>query len=37
MKVIEYYSTDNKEYLLSKIKESDWRAGQYLYTKNTKY
>ena len=24
-------NTDNKEYWLSKIKESDWGAGQYLY------
>ena len=31
MKVIEYFSTDNKEYWLSKIKESDWGAGQYLH------
>lgn len=31
MKVIEYFSSDNKEYWLSKIKESDWGAGQYLY------
>lgn len=31
MKVIEYFSTDNKEYWLSKIKESDWGAGQFLY------
>lgn len=32
MKIIEYQSTDNKEFWLSKIKESDWGAGQYLYT-----
>ena len=31
MHIIEYYSTDNKEYWLSKIKESDWGAGQFLY------
>lgn len=31
MKIIEYFSTGNKEYWLSKIKESDWGAGQYLY------
>ena len=31
MKIIEYFSTDNQEYWLSKIKESDWGAGQYLY------
>ena len=31
MKIIEYFSTENKEYWLSKIKESDWMAGQFLY------
>lgn len=31
MEIIEYFSTDNKEYWLSKIKESDWGAGKYLY------
>lgn len=31
MKIIEYFSTENKEYWLSKIKESDWGAGQFLY------
>lgn len=31
MNIIEYYSTDNKEYWLSKMKESDWGAGQFLY------
>ena len=31
MKVIEYFSTDNKEYWLSKIKESDWNAGKRLH------
>ena len=31
VKIIEYFSTDNKEYWLSKIKESDWGAGQWLY------
>lgn len=31
VKIIEYFSTDNKEYWLSKIKESDWSAGQILY------
>ena len=30
MNVIEYFSTENKEYWLSKIAESDWGAGQYL-------
>jgi len=29
--IIEYFSTENKEYWLSKIKESDWGAGQFLY------
>ena len=31
MNIIEYFNVDNKEYWLSKIKESDWSAGQYLY------
>lgn len=31
MKIIEYFSADNKEYWLSKIGESDWGAGQYLH------
>jgi predicted GNAT family N-acyltransferase len=31
MEIIEYFSSDNKEYWLSKIKESDWGAGQFLY------
>ncbi len=31
MKVIDYFSTDNQEYWLSKIKESDWDAGHFLY------
>lgn len=31
MKIIEYFSTDNREYWLSKIKECDWGAGQYLH------
>lgn len=31
MEIIEYFSTDNREYWLSKIKESDWGAGKYLY------
>ncbi|MBO5387197.1 MAG: GNAT family N-acetyltransferase [Lachnospiraceae bacterium] len=30
MEIIEFFSTDNKEYWLSKIKECDWGAGQYL-------
>ena len=31
MNIIEYYNAENKEYWLSKIKESDWGAGQFLY------
>lgn len=31
MKIIEYFSAENKEYWLSKIKESDWGAAQYLH------
>ena len=31
MKIIEYFSTENKGYWLSKMKESDWGAGQYLH------
>lgn len=31
MNIIEYFSTNNKEYWLSKIKESDWGAGRFLY------
>ena len=31
MRVIEYFSIDNQEYWLSKIKECDWVAGQFLY------
>jgi len=31
VEIIEYFSTDNKEHWLSKIKESDWGAGQYLH------
>lgn len=31
MNIVEYFSTDNKEYWLSKIKESDLGAGQFLY------
>ena len=31
MKVIDYFESDDQEYWLSKIKESDWDAGQYLY------
>ena len=31
MKIIEYFSSSNKEFYLSKIGESDWSAGKYLY------
>ena len=31
MRVIEYFATDNQEYWLSRIRESDWVAGQFLY------
>lgn len=31
MKIIEYFSTENRDYWLSKIKESEWAAGQRLY------
>ena len=31
MKIIEYFSTENKEYWLSKIFESDWGAANYLH------
>ena len=31
MKIIEFYSADDKTYWLEKIGESDWRAGKYLY------
>ncbi len=31
MKIIGYFSSDNKEHWLCKIKESGWSAGQFLY------
>ncbi len=31
MNIINFYDAENKEYWLSKIKECDWRAGQYLH------
>ncbi len=31
MEIIEFYAASDKEYWLEKIKESDWRAGKYLY------
>lgn len=32
MKVIEYFTSDNKQHWLDQIKKSDWGAGQFLYT-----
>lgn len=31
MKIIEYFTTENKEYWLNEIGKSDWGAGKYLY------
>lgn len=31
MEIIEYFSADNKNWWIEKIKESDWIAGQFLY------
>ena len=31
MKIIEYFTTENKEYWLKEIKKCDWEAGQYLH------
>ena len=31
MEIIDFYASDNKEYWLSEIEKSDWRAGKYLY------
>ncbi len=31
MKIVGYYSSDNKEHWLSEIKNSEWSAGQFLY------
>ena len=31
MKVIEYFTTENKEHWLKEIKKCDWEAGQYLH------
>ena len=31
MKVIEYFTTENKEHWLNEIQRSDWSAGQFLY------
>ena len=31
MKIIEYFTTENKEHWLNEIGKSDWGAGKYLY------
>lgn len=31
MKIIEYFSTDDKEHWLSQLKECEWGAGKYLH------
>ena len=31
MRIIEYFTTEEKEHWLQEIKKSDWRAGQFLY------
>lgn len=31
MRIIEYFTTENKEHWLNEIKKCDWGAGQYLY------
>lgn len=31
MKIIEYFTAENKEYWLNEIGKSDWGAGRYLY------
>lgn len=31
MKIIEFFTSDNKEHWLNEIAKSDWGAGQYLY------
>ena len=31
MKVIEYFTTDNKEHWLNEMEKCDWGAGQYLH------
>ncbi len=31
MKIIDYFTSDNKENWLNQIKDSDWGAGKYLY------
>ena len=31
MEIIEFFNVENKEFWLTKIKESEWGAGEYLY------
>ncbi len=31
MRIIEYFTTENKEYWLNEMEKSDWGAGKYLY------
>ena len=31
MEIIDYFETDEKDYWLSEIKKSDWRAGKFLH------
>lgn len=31
MKIIEFFTTENKEHWLNEIKKCDWGAGQFLY------
>ena len=31
MKIIDFYTSDDKAHWLSEIKKSDWGAGKYLY------
>lgn len=31
MKIIDFYTSDNKDHWLTEIEKSDWRAGKYLY------
>ena len=32
MRIIEYFTTENKEHWLNEIKKCDWGAGQFLYS-----
>ena len=31
MKIIEYFTTENKEHWLKEIKKCDWEEGQYMH------